>query len=164
VDPTTAGALARHGQAVATVRAFARAAGATRVVVLVDRGPAEPALMVDVDHAGDVEITDDDVLVVIPRSARPPAQPLPLPDVRATPPTAISIDADTGELSAPIGTIDHLAAAVTALAATFGGRTVATAELPTQTLPITIAAREGEPPILSAAGEQFELPQPRRDR
>jgi hypothetical protein len=159
VDPTAASALARHGEAVATVRAFARHAGAARVIVLIDRGDAQPALMVDADHTGDVEITDADALVVIPRTARPPAASRPLPDIRATPPSAITIDPETAELSAPIGTIDHLAAAVTALAAAFGGRTVATAEFPTrdEQLPITIAARAGEPAILSAGGEQFEL-------
>jgi hypothetical protein len=152
-------ALARHGEAVATARAFARGAGAARVVLLIDRGD-EAALMVDLDETGDVEITDDEAFAVIPAGALVPAEPRPLPALRVTPPSAISIDPDTAELSAPIGTVAHLAEAVRALATAFGGRSVATAEFPTRdvALPITIAAREGEPPVVSAGGEEFELP------
>jgi hypothetical protein len=152
-------ALARHGEAVATARAFARGSGAARVVLLIDRGP-EAALMVDVDETGDVEITEDDALAVIPAAALVPAEPRALPTLRATPPSAISVDPETAELSAPIGTVAHMADAVRALAATFGGRSVATAEFATRdpALPIVIAAREGEPPVVSAGGEEFELP------
>jgi hypothetical protein len=151
-------ALARHGEAVATARAFARGSGATRVVLLIDRG-ATAALMVDLDAAGDVEIVDEDAVATIPADALVPAEPHALPALRATPASAIRIDPETAELSAPIGTVAHLAEAVTALAAAFGGRSVATAEFPTRDpeLPITIAAREGEPPVLSAGGEEFEL-------
>jgi hypothetical protein len=147
------------GQAVATARTFAHGAGATRVVLLIDRGEQHAALLVDVADSGDAEVTDDGVVTFMPRATRPDAAAKPLPELRATPASAIAIDADTAELSAPIGTIDHLTAAVTALAAAFGGRSVATAEFATRDpeLPITIAARPGEPPILSAGGEQFEL-------
>jgi hypothetical protein len=152
-------ALARHGEAVATARAFARDAGATRVVLLIDRGEDAPALMVDVDPQGETEITDEDAVARIPGGSLVPAAPRALPETRAIPATAIAVDPETAELSAPIGAIQHLAQAVTALAAAFGGRSVATAEFPTRDpeLPITIAAREGEPPVLSAGGEQFEL-------
>ena len=76
-----------------------------------------------------------------------------------TPATAITIDVDTGELAAPLGTIDHLAGAVLALAGAFGGLTVATAEFPTRDpdLPITLAAREGERVVLGAGDAQYEL-------
>jgi hypothetical protein len=151
-------ALARHGEAVATARAFARGAGAARVVLLIDRGETA-ALMVDLDESGEIEIVDDDIVATIPAAALVPAEPHPLPALRATPASAITIDPDTAELSAPIGTVAHLAEAVLALASAFGGRSVATAEFPTRDpeLPLTIAAREGEPPVLSAGGEEFEL-------
>jgi hypothetical protein len=153
-------ALARHGEAVATARTFAQLAGATRVVLLIDRGGDEAALMVDVDAAGDTEVTDDEQVAAIPQGALVPAEPRALPHMHAIPATAITLDTTTGELAAPIGSIELLADAVKALAGTFGGRSVATAEFPTRDpeLPITIAAREGEPPVLSAGGEQFELP------
>jgi hypothetical protein len=152
-------ALARHGQAVATARAFARDAGATRVVLLIDRGDDAPALMVDVDPHGVTEVTDGDAVAQIPGTAVVPAAPRPLPETRTIPASAITIDPETAELSAPIGAVQHLADAVGALAAAFGGRSVATAEFPTrdEELPIVIAAREGEPAVLSAGGEQFEL-------
>jgi len=89
---------------------------------------------------------------------RPTAAPKPLPSIRATPHTAIRFDYATGEVSAPLGAIEHLADSVKALAGSFGGRTVATAEFPTRDFPITIAAREGEPAILSAGDEEYELP------
>ncbi len=160
MDPAALTALARHGEAVATARNFAHHTGATRVVLLIDRGDDAPALMVDVDAEGDTEVTDDELLAAIPRQALVPAEPRALPHMHPVPPTAITLDPETGELAAPIGAIDHLARAVKALASTFGGRSVATAEFPTRDSeqPITIAAREGEPPVLEAGGEQFELP------
>jgi hypothetical protein len=161
VDPATLKALARHGEAVATARAFAEHTRATRVVLLIDRGDEASALMVDVDPEGDTEVTDEEELASIPAGALVPADPRPVrAELTHVPATAITIDPETGELSAPIGAIEHLAHAVTALAQAFGGRSVATAEFATSdpALPITIAAREGEPPLLSAGGEQFELP------
>jgi hypothetical protein len=153
-------ALARHGDAVATARAFAERSGATRVVLLIDRGEDHAALMIDLDASGDAEVTDDDAVAAVPRGALVPAEPHALPEIRAIPATAISIDMLSGELSAPIGAIEHLAGAVTALAATLGGRSVATAEFATRDpdMPIAIAARPGEPAILSAGDDQFELP------
>ena len=145
-------------EAVATARAFATTSGAERVVLLIDRGHDVPALMVDLDAHGDAEITDAGTVTTVSHTTAPP-RPL-AHDVRAVPATAITIDPEAGELSAPIGAIEHLARAVTALAASFGGRSVATAEFATRDpgLPITIAAREGEPAILSAGDEQYELP------
>jgi hypothetical protein len=82
-----------------------------------------------------------------------------LPDIRPTPATAIRLDEVTGELAAPLGTIDHLAGIVLALASSFGGLTVATAEFATSDprLPITFAAREGERVVLAAGDAQYEL-------
>jgi hypothetical protein len=144
------------GQAVATALAFADAAGAHRVILLIDRGDDVPALMVDVIHDGTAEVTDGDRTETL--EAPPDAPPKPLPEIRATPHTAIRIDFATGQLSAPIGAIEHLADSVRALANLFGGRSVATAEFPTRDFPFTIAAREGEPTILSTGDEEYELP------
>ena len=159
MDPAALTALARHGEAIATARAFAQDAQATRVVLLIDRGDETPALLVDTDAQGDTEVTDEAARTLIPQAALVPAEPRVTPHVHAIPSTAITIDPDTAELHAPIGAIDQLARAVSALAAGFGGRTVATAEFATSDpeTPITIAAREGEPPLLEAGGEQFEL-------
>jgi hypothetical protein len=57
--------------------------------------------------------------------------------------------------------VAHLADAVLALARAFGGRTVASADFATRdpAVPLTIAAREGEPVLLSLAGRHFALPE-----
>jgi hypothetical protein len=150
-------ALAKHGEAIATARAFLHTAGALRVVLLVDLGDGNAA-MVDVDATG-AEITEGETVAFVPATAAVPVRPKPLPQVRTTPATAITIDVDTGELAAPLGTIDHLASSVLAVARAFGGLTVATAEFPTRDpeLPITFAAREGERVVLAAGDAQYEL-------
>jgi hypothetical protein len=89
-----------------------------------------------------------------------PAAPLPLPPLRSVPATAISADPETGELSAPLGSVHLLADSVLALARAFGGRSVATATFPTSdpALPLTVAARDGEPVVLDLAGRHYALP------
>ena len=88
------------------------------------------------------------------------APPRPLPELRPPPPTALTIDPGTGELEAPLGVVANLARAVLGLAIAFGGRSVATADFATRDpeLPITIAAREGEPLVLAAGDRRFVLP------
>lgn len=159
--PPMTDAADRHAQAVATVRGFAAAAGALRVVLLLDRGEDRDALMVDCDAAGTVEVTDGDEIWEVPAGAAVPAVPHPLPHVHPVPATAIEADPVTGELSGPIGAVPLLAGAVRELVRTFGGRSVVTAEFATRDpeLPITIAAREGEPLLLAVGDERFELPE-----
>jgi hypothetical protein len=157
MDPAALMALARHGEAIATARAFLHSAGAQRVVLLVDLGDGEAA-MIDCDATG-TEITEGEAVAYVPATAAVPVQPKPLPQIRVTPATAITIDVDTGELAAPLGTIDHLASSVLAVARAFGGLSVATAEFPTRDpeLPITLAARDGERVVLAAGDAQYEL-------
>jgi hypothetical protein len=157
MDPGALMALARHGEAIATARTFLYSAGAQRVVLLIDLGDGEAA-MIDCDATGD-EITEGEHVAFIPATAAVPVPPKPLPQFRQVPATAITIDVDTGELAAPLGTIDHLASSVLAVASAFGGLTVATAEFPTRDpeSPITLAAREGERVVLAAGDAQYEL-------
>jgi hypothetical protein len=140
-------------EAAGAARAFAERSGALRVVLIVDRD--EP-LMVDCDQAGDIELTAEDELTTI-SADEPLGTPPGVPDVRAVPATAISIDETTGELAAPLGSIDHLVQALQELARALGGRSVATAEFATQTQPITLAAREGEPPVLAVGDREYRL-------
>jgi hypothetical protein len=140
-------------EAAGAARAFAERSGALRVVLIVDRD--EP-LMVDCDQQGDIELTAEDELTTIPAD-EPLGTPPGMPDVRAVPATAISIDETTGELAAPLGAIDHLVEALQQLAQTLGGRSVATAEFATQTQPITLAVREGEPPVLAVGEREYRL-------
>jgi hypothetical protein len=145
-----------HAEAIATAWDFLQRSGAQRVVLILDLGDGEAA-MVDVDAQGSVELTEGDEVTETGIDA--PAAPKPLPEIRPTPASAISIDLDTGELAAPLGTIDHLAESVLALAKAFGGLTVASAEFPTRDpdMPITLAAREGERVVLAAGDAQYEL-------
>ena len=147
----------RHAEAIATVLAFAARSGAQRVVLLVDPGDGTTATMLDWS-AGTLELTEHDETYEIDDAVD--AQPRPLPDLRPPPSTALSVDPETGELEAPIGAITNLGRAVLGLAATFGGRSVATAEFATRDpeTPITIAAREGEPLVLAAGDRRFVLP------
>jgi hypothetical protein len=157
MDPSALIALARHSEEIATARAFLQRARANRVVLLVHTPDGETA-MLDATPDG-VEITEGDAVAFIPATAAVPAQPRALPEIRPTPATAIQIDTVTGELAAPLGTVDHLAEVTLALAKTFGGLTVATAEFATHDpdVPITFAAREGERVVLQAGDELYEL-------
>ena len=158
MDPSALMALARHSEEVATVRVFRERSGANSVALLVEGAAGETA-MVECDVTGAIEITEGDDVAVIPANEAIPGPARQLPDIRPTPATAIRLDEITGELAAPLGTIDHLAEIVLALASTFGGLTVATAEFATNDpqLPITFAAREGERVVLAAGDGQYEL-------
>jgi hypothetical protein len=154
--------LARHAEAVATVRAYAERAGAERVVLLVDRGDDDPPAMVDRAGDGTIELTDGDTSVNVPPSAIAPAEPRPLPDLRPAPSSSLRADPATGELAAPIGAIANMGEGVLGLARAFGGRSVASADFATHDpdLPMTIVAREGEPLLLAVGDGRFELPLP----
>jgi hypothetical protein len=153
-------ALTRHGEAVATVRAFAEQAGALRVVLLVDSGDGSAATMLDCAADGALELAERDESWTVPADTPVPAPPRRLPELRPPPPSALTIDPDTGELEAPLGAVANLARGVLGLAALFGGRSVATADFATRDpeMPITIAAREGEPLVLAAGDRRFVLP------
>jgi hypothetical protein len=153
-------ALARHAEAVATVRAFARTAGALRVVLLVDSGDGSAATMLDCNADGALELAEQDDRWSVPAGTPVTASPRPLPALRPPPHTALNIDPDSGELEAPLGVVANLARAVLGLASAFGGRSVATADFATRDpeMPITIAAREGEPLVLAAGDRRFVLP------
>jgi hypothetical protein len=158
MDPSALMALARHSEEVATVRVFRERSGANQVALLLETAQGATAL-VECDATGAIEITEGDDVAFIPANAAIPGPARPLPDIRPTPASAIRLDEVTGELAAPLGTIEHLAGIVLALASSFGGLTVATAEFATSDpqLPITFAAREGERVVLAAGDAQYEL-------
>jgi hypothetical protein len=147
-------------EAVATVRAFAAASGAERVVLLIDRGDGVSASMVEGDELGGVEVTDEDAHWQLEPAMPAGAAPRALPELRPPPPSALAFDADTGQLEAPLGAVANLARGVLALAAAFGGRSVASVDFPTRDpeMPLTIAGREGDPIVVAAGEQRFELP------
>jgi hypothetical protein len=151
---------AHLAEAVATLRAFASASAAERVVLLIDRGEDRDAVMLDCDALGAIEITEDGEAVIVGPAVPPGAAPKPLPELRPPPPTALALDTETGQLEAPLGVVANLASGVLALATAFGGRSVASADFPTRDpeQPLTVAAREGDPIIVAAGDHRFELP------
>ncbi len=152
-------AVGRHAVALASVAELASRAGAQRVVLLVDEGEAE-ATMIEWTGEG-LELTEEGATEPVAVAAVGQVAPAALPDVVPVPPTALTVDPDTGELAAPIGALAGLAGAVVALAAAFGGRSVATAEFATRDpdQPFMLAARPGEAVIAQLGGETFAFPE-----
>jgi len=139
----------------ATVQDFAERSQADRVVVLVDRGDDRSAAMLEwVD--GGLTWTADDVTAMVDVLG----VPLPLGDLRPPPASAVHVHREAGELHAPIGAIGHLADALLDLAAALGGRSVASAEWPTDDpeVPLVLAARIGEPVVVCLGDDEFEMP------
>ena len=159
VDQETAwGAAAAHDVAVATVWEFAARSGAERVCVLLDRGDATTGVVVECEPGGDALVAVAGEEHVVPAAVVRDTPPLPLVPPRPVPATAIFVDPADGEVAAPLGAIAALGDGVLDLARVLGGRTVATADFPTASgMPLTIAAREGEPLVMQIDGRQFEL-------
>jgi hypothetical protein len=126
-------------------------------VVLLDAGPERPPLMLERTEDGGLEVTEGESTRPVSQSSAPP---LPLPALRPVPASALQADPETGELAAPLGSVQLLADSVLALARACGGRSVATATFATRDpgVPVTLAARDGEPVVLDLAGRQFTLP------
>jgi hypothetical protein len=105
-----------------------------------------------------IEVIDDGRTVHLPHAVELGPAPPPLPAVPPLPP--VEVDSAAGTVSAPLGAIDGLAGAVEALAAALGGRSVALAFFQTtdDDVPLGIAARPGEPVVLTLGEEQFGLP------
>jgi hypothetical protein len=139
----------------ATVQDFAARAGAERVVALLD---AEPPVMVERIEDGTLQVTEGEV--TRPAALERGVAPVALPGLRVVPASALSADPETGELAAPLGGVQLLVDSVLALARALGGRSVATATFATRDprMPITIAARDGEPVVLEIAGRHFTFP------
>jgi len=154
-------ALGRHAVALASVREVAARTGAQRVVLLLDEGADAAPTMVEWAEGGTFELTEAGVTEAVDPQALAGVVPVVTPDVRPVPPTALTVDPDTGELAAPIGALAAIAGAVVGLATAFGGRSVATAELATRDpeRPLAVAARQGEPVVAHIGGGTFAFPE-----
>lgn len=150
--------MSQFATPLATLDDFAGRTGAERVVALLDRGEAAPPVLLERLEDGSLQMTEDADPVAV--ALDPAALPSALGDLRAVPPSAISADPDAGELAAPLGSVQLLADSVLALARALGGRSVATATFATRDpgMPLTVAAREGEPVVLDIGGRQFSMP------
>jgi hypothetical protein len=152
--------VGRHAVALASVAELAARAGAQRVVLLVDEGDESGATMVEWS-GGELALTDGGVTEPVAPAAIAQVAPAALPDVTPVPATALTVDEESGELAAPLGVLAAIAGAVVALAAAFGGRSVATAEFATRDpeVPFMLAARPGEPVIAQIGGATYAFPE-----
>jgi len=159
IDPHTEwGALARHDVVVATVREFTELSGAERVAVLLDEGDGVTAALFECEPGAPLMLTEDDETYLIPVDAASETKALIMRPLRPIPSTAITVDPEDGQVVAPVGAVASLGLAVLELARVLGGRTVATADFATATgVPLTIAARDGEPLVMEIDGHQFVM-------
>ena len=151
----SAGDLDRH---VVALREFLHRASAVEVQAVVDRGDDRPAALITCGRMRPIEIVEGERTVHLPHTAELDAAPPELPSIPRLPP--IEVDPDQGTVSAPLGAINALSDAVGALAGTLGGRSVALAFFQTtdDETPFGIAARTGEPTLLTLGDEPFESP------
>ena len=135
----------------ATLLRYVRASGALGASALVDAGTVD----VEADGSASVEPADSPVAEPLDATA---AEPLPLSvAVRELPP--LRVDAEAGEVSGPLGALEHLAEGVRALAAALGGRSVALVRFPAADgeTPFALAARQGEGIVVVIGDDQYEM-------
>jgi hypothetical protein len=143
---------------VVALREFLHRANAVQVQAVVDRGEDSPAL-VSCGRLEPIEVVRGNEVVHLPHGveldARPPED---LPEVPPLPP--FEVDAEEGTLTGPLGGVEAAARAVEALAAHLPPRSVAVAFYPTTEpeLPLGIAARVGEPVVISIGEQQYGMP------
>ncbi|MEJ7892944.1 MAG: hypothetical protein WKF94_09910 [Solirubrobacteraceae bacterium] len=143
----------------ATIRDFADRSGTTRVVVLLDRGPDREPPAIEAEPGEPITIEHGDENFIVPPVDLVGVMPLPLVHMpKPVPATALNVDPALDQIEAPLGVVDALARAVGELAEAMGGRSVAVAEFTTRSgEPLSVAARAGEPVVLTAGDQQFEL-------
>jgi hypothetical protein len=143
---------------VAALREFLHVAHAVGVEAVIDRGERPPAI-VTCGRLEPIEVLRDGETVHLPHAVDLEPDPPALPAVPPLPP--LEVDEQEGTVTGPLGGVEAAARAVEALAAALGGRSVAVAYYPTtaRDLPLGIAARAGEPVVLSLGDQQFHLPE-----
>jgi hypothetical protein len=143
---------------VVALRHFLHVANAVEVQAVVDRGEDPPAL-VTCGRLEPITVTREGETVHLPHGVElAPDPPDDLPAVPPLPP--LEVDPEAGTVTGPLGGVEAAARAVGALADRLGGRSVAVAFYPTTSpdLPLGIAARTGEPTVLTIGEQQFHLP------
>jgi hypothetical protein len=147
---------------VVALREFLHRAHAVQVQALVDRGNDEPAALITCGRLEPIEVVRGEHVVHLPHAVELEATP---PDSEAVPSVApvppLVVDPDEGTVTGPLGAVEAAAHAVEALARHLGGRSVAMAFYPTTApdLPLGIAARAGEPTLITIGEQQFGLPE-----
>ena len=144
---------------VATLREFLHRVNAVGVQAVLDRGDDAPTALISCGRLEPIEVVQGDHVVHLPHGvALDVTVPDDLPAVPALPP--FEVDDEQGTITGPLGGVEAAARAVEELAAHLGGRSVALAFYATTSpdLPLGIAARIGEPTLVTLGEQQFELP------
>lgn len=151
----TVGPLDRH---VLALREFLHAAGAVDVQGVVDRGEEDVPVLITCSRLGPIEVVRGDRTVHMPHAVELEGEPPVFPPMAPMPP--LEVDPEEGTVTGPLGGVEAAARGVLALADALGGRSVALAFWPTTDpeVPLGIAARRGEPAVLTIGEEQFNLP------
>lgn len=142
---------------VVLLREFLHRSGAIRAVAVVDLAPGEGPAIVDCGRLLPVEVTAGGRTVHLPHAIALDAEPPRVPSVKPLP--AFEVDATTGEVSSPLGGLEHYAIAVREMATILGGQNVAMAtwETTDDEAPLSITARPGDPLVLAIGEEEFEM-------
>jgi len=135
----------------ATLEAFVRATGAEGASALIAAG------VVEVDDQGSASFEPAESPMAEPLDPHE-GEPLDLGlAVRKLPP--FRVNAETGEVSAPLGALEHLAEGIRAVAGALGGDSVALVRFPATDgeTPFALAARQGEGLVVVIGDEQYEM-------
>lgn len=134
------------------LREFLHRSGALRTVAVV--ALEDDTAVVDVARLQPVEVTIGERTVQLPHALELDAAALLVPEVKQLPP--FEVDPATGEVSSPLGGLEHYALAVRDLAGILGAENVAlvTWETTDPEVPLSITARASEDGLLVLLGEE----------
>ncbi len=138
------------------LREFLHRSGAIRAVGVV--ALEDDIAFVDVGRMEPVEVTIAEHVVHLPHALELDAAVLMVPEVKQLPP--FDVDPVSGDVSSPLGGLEHYAIAVRHLAQILGEENIAlvTWESTTPDVPLSISARAGEDTLVLVLGEeQFEM-------
>jgi len=138
------------------LREFLHRSGAIRAVAAV--ALEDDVALVDVRRLAAVEVTLGGRILHLPHVLALDAAVLIVPEVRQLP--AFDVDPASGEVSSPLGGLEHYAIAVRQLAQLLGAGNVAlvTWETTSPDAPLSITARASENVLILALGEEeFEM-------
>jgi hypothetical protein len=146
-------------QAVATLRTLLERTNALRAVLMLDRGEGLEPVVVDCLADGEAEVARGEDAVAW--EGPDDAPPLPLPDhIHPFPPLEVDLAGEEPSVQAPMGMLDHVARAVKESGALFPERSVLMVgfESTEPEAPVYLAARQGEPLVLSVGEAEYEMP------
>jgi hypothetical protein len=146
-------------EVVVLLREFLHRSGALRAVAVVEGAPGDAPAVVDVRRLQPTEVEVGGRTVVLPHAIELDVPAPELPAVRQLP--RFDVDAQAGEIAAPLGGVEHLAGAVRDLADLLGGRNVAMVQFETNQpeTPLALTARAGgaDPMVVALGEEEFEM-------